>query len=396
MDIQALTDAISPENDAGKRSLRRAKKFEKLMRPKTALEALMREREQIERLMRPSPPVEAAMQHVRQLEELMRPSPAMEAAMQQAKQLAELTRPSPAIEAAMQHAKRLAELTRPSPAIEAAMQHAKHLEELMRPSAAFEEFVRQAAQIPDMLSPSRALRESLQRTKDLAAALRPEPAFEESLCRTRELVEAASIGNALRDFIWQGISNQHAGLFPDATSIADDEPNTDEPQLIISHEFGAQSLSISDGVLIRGCAPSLVALRRLFSKGVDLGKINWRELEEIVGELLSLDGYNVEVGRGTKDRGIDVLASKVLPHVGLLRTVWQAKHLKPGNKVALKTIRELADIRDKAGATKGIIVTTGFLTAGALQRIRQDAYCLEKVERPELEDWIRRSLSRST
>jgi hypothetical protein len=146
-------------------------------------------------------------------------------------------------------------------------------------------------------------------------------------------------------------------------------------------------------ILIRACAPSLLALRRLFSKGIDLGKITWRELEEIVGELLSLEGYDVEVGRGTKDNGIDVLASKILPHVGLLRTVWQVKHLKAGNKVALKTIRELADIRDQAGATKGVIVTTGFLTSGALRRIRQDAYRLEKIEGPELEDWIRRSLS---
>jgi len=341
MDIQALTAAIVPRNDAVEQSKRRAKQFEKLMRPNSALEAAMRRNEQFEELMRPSPAMEAAMQHAKQLEKLMRPSPALEAAMQ--------------------HAKQLDVLMRPSAAMEAAMQHANQLEELMRPSAAFQEWTRQAVQIAETLRPTHAIAESLERTKELADAMRPMRAFEES-------------------FMDKGATNGG--------------PKTNDPKLIVSREFGAESLLVAHNkVLIRGCSPSLLALRRLFSKGVDLGKITWRELEEIVGELLSHEGYDVEVGRGTKDNGIDVLASKMLPYVGLLRTVWQAKHLQSGNKVALKTIRELADIRDQAGATKGIIVTTGFLTAGALRRIRQDAYRLEKIEGPELEHWIRRSLN---
>ena len=373
MDIQALTAAIVPRNDAVEQSKRRAKQFEKLMRPNSALEAAMRRNEQFEELMRPSPAMEAAMQHAKQLEKLMRPSPALEAAMQ--------------------HAKQLDVLMRPSAAMEAAMQHANQLEELMRPSAAFQEWTRQAVQIAETLRPTHAIAESLERTKELADAMRPMRAFEESLRRTQEFADAANIGNALRQFIRQGDSNRNSKSFMDK-GATNGGPKTNDPKLIVSREFGAESLLVAHNkVLIRGCSPSLLALRRLFSKGVDLGKITWRELEEIVGELLSHEGYDVEVGRGTKDNGIDVLASKMLPYVGLLRTVWQAKHLQSGNKVALKTIRELADIRDQAGATKGIIVTTGFLTAGALRRIRQDAYRLEKIEGPELEHWIRRSLN---
>jgi hypothetical protein len=375
MNTKALTAAVLPRHDTVEQFMRRAKQFEKLMRPNAALEASMRHVEQMEELMRPNAALEAAMRHNEQFETLMRPSPAMEAAMQ--------------------HASQLERLMRPSPAMEAAMQHARQLEELMRPSAAFEESAHQAAQIADMLRPTRALTESLQRTKELADAMRPMRALEESLRRTQELVDAASIGNALRDFIWQGDSKRNSNSFLHNANITDEEPNHNEPELIVSREFEAESLLVADNrVLIHGCAPSLLALRRLFSKGVDLGKITWRELEEIVGELLSLEGYDVKVGRGTKDNGIDVLASKMLPHIGLLRTVWQAKHLQPGNKVELKAIRELADIRDQAQATKGIIVTTGFLTSGALKRIRQDAYRLGKMERPELEFWIKRMLRR--
>jgi hypothetical protein len=352
MNVRVLTSGVLPRHDAIEQSIRRAKQFEKLMRPNAALEASMRRAEQIEKLMRPNAALEAAMRHNEQLEKVMRPNAALEAAMRDTEQLART----------------------------------------MRPSAAFEASIDRAAQLADMMRPTRALEGSLRRAMEFADAMRPTRAFEESLRRTQQLADAARIGNALRQFIWQ----EEIATTPNFEDAKDDvgEPDKNEPELIISREFGPESLLASENkILIRGCAPSLLALRRLFSKRVDLGKITWRELEEIIAELLSRDGYDVELGRGTKDNGVDVLASKILPDIGLLRTVWQAKHLKPGNKVELKTIRELADIRDQEGATKGVIVTTGFLTSGALQRIKRDAYRLGKIEGPELEDWIRRSLN---
>jgi hypothetical protein len=319
---------------------------------------------------------------------------AFEAAVGRAEQLAKLTRPNSALEESMRRAEEFAKLVRPNPAFEESMRRAEELAKLMRPSAAFEESIRRAAELHErMIAPSRALEESLRRTTQLANAMHMSTSVRDSFQRTQELLNAAEVGSALRKFIWDDTSEH------EESGVSRDEPTSnsqfdDQPELIVSREFGADSLlTPSSGGLVGSCAPSLLALRRLFSRGIDLGKITWRELEEIVGELLCFDGYDVQVGPGTKDRGVDVLASKMIPHVGLLRTVWQAKHLKTGNKVALKTIRELADIRNQEGATKGIIVTTGFLTSGALRRIQQDAYRLGKIDRPELENWIRHTLN---
>ncbi len=69
--------------------------------------------------------------------------------------------------------------------------------------------------------------------------------------------------------------------------------------------------------------------------------------------------------------------------------VWQAKKLKPGNKVQIGVIRELADTRLENNASKGVIVTT-YLTRNAIKRVQRDKYILGKVDRDDLMDWIRK------
>ena len=143
---------------------------------------------------------------------------------------------------------------------------------------------------------------------------------------------------------------------------------------------------------LRVYAPSLGTLKRLFSERINFDKMDWRDLEKVIAELLEADGYDVELRGGSKDGGVDVIASKRIPQLGPVRTLWQAKHLRHGNKVGLSTIRELADVRNECKATKAIIVTSSYLTAGALKRIERDDYALGKIERPELEEWISRTL----
>lgn len=68
-------------------------------------------------------------------------------------------------------------------------------------------------------------------------------------------------------------------------------------------------------------------------------------------------------------------------------SVWQAKHTK--NKVQLRVVRELADTTREFRASKGIIVTSSYLTKGALERIERDRYTLGKIDRDELLEWLR-------
>lgn len=135
-------------------------------------------------------------------------------------------------------------------------------------------------------------------------------------------------------------------------------------------------------------SPSFRILEKLLENRINLDNLHWREFEELVAEMLQNDGYEVQLGPGRDDGGKDIIAVKELQGVGPIMSVWQAKKQKRSNKVGLQVIRELADTRNEHKASKGIIVTTTFLTRGALERVRRDQYLLGKVDRDDLMKWI--------
>ncbi len=137
-------------------------------------------------------------------------------------------------------------------------------------------------------------------------------------------------------------------------------------------------------------SPSILLLDKLLHGTVDLESLHWRAFEELVADLLSRDGYHVELGPGQKDGGKDIIAVKEIEGIGLFMSVWQAKKLGAGRKVGIEVVRELADTCHEQKASKGIIVTTTSLTNGAIQRIQRDRYILGKVDRDDLLAWIRR------
>ncbi len=137
-------------------------------------------------------------------------------------------------------------------------------------------------------------------------------------------------------------------------------------------------------------APHIGILQKLAEKAIDIDSLRWRELEELIAELLDKDGYKVQLGQGSKDGGADIIATKEIEGIGFFKGVWQAKKLKSGKKVGIGVIRELADTRQEMKASKGIIVTSTFLTRDAIERVKRDKYLLGKVEKPDLESWIDR------
>jgi len=138
-------------------------------------------------------------------------------------------------------------------------------------------------------------------------------------------------------------------------------------------------------------SPSYDILQKVLKKGLKFDNLNWREFEKLVAQLLEMDGYKVELMQGTKDGGVDVIAIKDYGISGFYKTIWQAKKFAK-NKVTLSTIRELADSVHEFKASKGIIVTSTFLTSGALQRVERDKYTLSKIDRNDLESWINKIL----
>lgn len=139
-------------------------------------------------------------------------------------------------------------------------------------------------------------------------------------------------------------------------------------------------------------APTVGILQRVQRKLIQLDELSWRDFERLIASLLETDGYAVELMQGSKDGGVDVVAIKDLGDAGLFKCIWQAKKNRFDRKVGLSLVRELADTRREHGASKGIIVTTSFLTSGALERVERDRYLLGKVDRLDLNRWMERTL----
>lgn len=143
-------------------------------------------------------------------------------------------------------------------------------------------------------------------------------------------------------------------------------------------------------------SPSHSVLQSLLLRPGGLDELHWRQFEKLIAELLEADGYTVELMQGTKDGGVDVIATRDHGPLGLFKTLWQAKKKNPGNKVGLSVVRELADTRNEFGASKAFIVTSTYLTRDAIQRIQRDCYQLGKLDRDDLNKWISRVLSGSS
>lgn len=139
-------------------------------------------------------------------------------------------------------------------------------------------------------------------------------------------------------------------------------------------------------------SPSFRLLNELLIGTTAIDDLSWREFERLIGQLLERDGYRVQLMQGTKDGGVDVIGHKDLGMAGTLKTLWQAKKNSIKNRVGIATVRELADTRIEHGASKAIIVTTSFLTRGALQRVERDQHILGKVDRHDLNAWLSETL----
>ncbi len=133
---------------------------------------------------------------------------------------------------------------------------------------------------------------------------------------------------------------------------------------------------------------ALVIAADLLKSGRLLSELHWRDFEKLIATLLEQSGWIVELTRGSKDGGVDVIATKNDSKIGTIRSLWQAKKYHTKNKVQLSDARELSAVRDEQKATKAVIVTTSHLTQGALDWIRRDEFRLGYKEKDDVERWV--------
>jgi HJR/Mrr/RecB family endonuclease len=128
-------------------------------------------------------------------------------------------------------------------------------------------------------------------------------------------------------------------------------------------------------------------LIRYFSEHPEEMKtMNRRLFEEMIAELFSGFGYEVELTKQTRDGGIDIIAIKNLEVS--VKYIIQATRPEPGNPVRIKPVRALYGVKHREKATKAILATTTYFTKDAKMEFRDLVWELELKEYEGILGWI--------
>lgn len=148
-----------------------------------------------------------------------------------------------------------------------------------------------------------------------------------------------------------------------------DAPRQDEPALI---------------EVIGAITPEMI---RFFAGQPDqLRTIDRRKFEELVAELFSGFGYDVELTARTKDGGKDVVAVKSRPFHQ--RFLIECKRPEPGNPVTVAQVRQLLGVKTHEKASKAILATTTHFSSAAQLFMCEHRWELEGKDFEGLLEWI--------
>lgn len=118
-----------------------------------------------------------------------------------------------------------------------------------------------------------------------------------------------------------------------------------------------------------------------------LQEINWRRFEGLAAEWFQRNGYDVEIGPGRNDGGVDIrLWRGEESKSGPPTIIVQCKRHK--NKVDSVTIKALYSDIQFEDAESGLIVTTSDITPSAKMTINVRNYPINAVNKSAVRSWI--------
>lgn len=115
-------------------------------------------------------------------------------------------------------------------------------------------------------------------------------------------------------------------------------------------------------------------------------KVEPREFEEIMAELLRAQGYEVELTKQTRDGGYDIIALRSLGGNIPFKMLVECKRHK--NKVGVGIIRSFKEVVMSNNANLGLIATTGLFTSGAWKKKEQTPYLLDFRDKDAIIAWV--------
>ena len=153
-----------------------------------------------------------------------------------------------------------------------------------------------------------------------------------------------------------------------------------------SYNLPVETKELSTPIIKVASLADRALIERLHKYPDDLRIIDRRLFEEIVAEIFSGFGYQVELTQRTRDGGKDIIAIRQT-EVNL-RFLIECKRPDPGNAVGISVVRELYGVKIDDGATKAILATTTHLSKDAKIFINKHQWELEAKEYNGILDWI--------
>jgi restriction system protein len=155
----------------------------------------------------------------------------------------------------------------------------------------------------------------------------------------------------------------------------------------------AQGLSIPKKELITEIKPSIILtnetlMERLRRQPQSVFELPPRKFEELVAELLSDLGYEVELTPITRDGGKDILAYMSTPHGRLLCLV-EVKKYRQDRTVGVELVRQLYGTLIDANASSAMLVTSSSFSPDAQAFQRRHQYKLALRDYGNIVQWIR-------
>lgn len=112
-----------------------------------------------------------------------------------------------------------------------------------------------------------------------------------------------------------------------------------------------------------------------------------REFEELLADLLSDMGWDVELTKQTRDGGSDILAY-LNTDVGRLLCLVEAKHYREDRKIGVDLVRTLYGTLCDAQANSAMLVTSSSFTSDAKTFQQRHKYQLTLREYADVVEWI--------
>lgn len=109
----------------------------------------------------------------------------------------------------------------------------------------------------------------------------------------------------------------------------------------------------------------------------DLNKINWRKFEQLTAQFYSNEGFSVELGKGRKDGGIDVILKKDDNIIIIQCKRWESN-------VGIDIIKSLHDEVNYRQYSKGILFCSKDVSRDAKKMIAERKYNIEIVNQKDI------------